>query len=566
MAKLGHGQAKQTDIGVKLVMSLQPGYVVRSDFLLQRLTFCTICDFTESFLDPAQQVSAYDPNADHHDDLYKHLNLAVGAVVIKSPSSGSLNETMEAMNRVLSERLRNPWVVPTPLRHPRLVLVGSRPPIVMERWLASAHHLGLRLTVVGAPDQWLQQSDAPPVVEQYIPVDMTPDLHLSDRILQALTTNGPDFNGIFTFTDACFVATAQVAEKLGLRTAPLQTVKTSIDKNLTQTKNSGNTSSMRVKDVSDLETQLQAGNTPLKFPIITKPCFGWGSNGVFLVRDHKHLTKAILSIERTYPDIDIMVESYEQGPEIDANYVLQDGKILFFELVDGFPCTAELNMSGDPNISKDFLETDMVWPSAHPSDEADMVKSAFHQTLLRMGFSTGVFHVEGRIRDSRVHYRVEEGFLDLRTLVNPSSAPSPPSAFLLEVNQRAPGSGATWVTALNYGVDYTALHMLASLPEPARFSSLAQQFPTGPQRHCVMVYINSHKSGVLKTSDVMGELRRLNKDVDLFVDYRCWFFEEGWQVPETPVKLGMFLVTGETREEVLRLAQDLRKGFKVLID
>jgi hypothetical protein len=65
-----------------------------------------------------------------------------------------------------------------------------------------------------------------------------------------------------TFTDACFVTTAQIAEKLGLKTAPLQTVKTSIDKNLTQAKNSSNTSSMRVKNILDLETQLQASNTP----------------------------------------------------------------------------------------------------------------------------------------------------------------------------------------------------------------------------------------------------------------------------------------------------------------
>lgn len=313
----------------------------------------------------------------------------------------------------------------------------------MERWLASAYHIGLRLTVVGAPDQWLQRPDAHPVVERYIPVDITPDPRLFDRILQALTMNGLSFDGIFTFTDACFVATAQIAGNLGLRIAPLQTVKTSIDKNLTQAKNSGNTSSIRVKNVSDIETQLQVSNTSLKFLIITKPCFGWGSNGVFLVHDNENLTKAILSIEKTYPNIDIMVKSYEQGPEIDANYVLQDGKILFFELVDGFPCTAELNMSGDPNISKDFLETDMVWPSAHPSDEADMVKAAFHQTLLRMGFSTGVFHVEGRIRDSRVHHRIENGFLDLQPLDNPLSVPCSPSAFLLEVNQRAPGSGAT---------------------------------------------------------------------------------------------------------------------------
>lgn len=157
-----------------------------------------------------------------------------------------------------------------------------------------------------------------------------------------------------TFTDAYFATTAQMAEKLGLETAPLQTVKTSIDKNLTQAKNSSNTSSMRIKNILDLETQLQASNTPLNLPVIIKPCFGWGFNGVFLVHNHKDLTKAIVSLEKTYPYIDIMVEFRVQGPEIDANFVLRYGKVLSSELVDGLPCTAELNMSANPRISKDF--------------------------------------------------------------------------------------------------------------------------------------------------------------------------------------------------------------------
>jgi hypothetical protein len=117
IAKTGHVKARQKQLGVKLIVPLQAGYVMWSDFLPKRLAFCEICDFAESVLNPAQHVSAYEPSTDHRDDLNKLLDHAVGAVVVKSSVSGSLDMSMEAMDVVLPKRLRNPWIVPNlPLR------------------------------------------------------------------------------------------------------------------------------------------------------------------------------------------------------------------------------------------------------------------------------------------------------------------------------------------------------------------------------------------------------------------------------------------------------------------
>jgi hypothetical protein len=111
MAKTEYVEARQTQIGIKLIISLQAGYVLRSDFLLERLAFCETCDFAESFLDLAQHISAYNPKTDHGDNSNKLLDYAVGAVVIKTPVSDSLTDTMEAMDEVLSQRLHSPWLV-----------------------------------------------------------------------------------------------------------------------------------------------------------------------------------------------------------------------------------------------------------------------------------------------------------------------------------------------------------------------------------------------------------------------------------------------------------------------
>jgi hypothetical protein len=94
--------------------------MVRSDFLLKRLAFCEICDFAESFLDPAQHISACKQSKRHRDDLNKLLDRAIGAVVVKSSVHGSLDTSMEVMDEVLSERLHRPWFVPNPSLRPAM--------------------------------------------------------------------------------------------------------------------------------------------------------------------------------------------------------------------------------------------------------------------------------------------------------------------------------------------------------------------------------------------------------------------------------------------------------------
>jgi len=84
----------------------------------------------------------------------------------------------------------------------------------------------------------------------------------------------------------------------------------------------------------------------------------------------------------------ILIETYADGPEVNVNFALLEGEILFFKMFDDFPCLA--NAEG-ATISDSFVEENMVLPSRLGPEERDLVRSSLHRTLLQLGFHSGVF-------------------------------------------------------------------------------------------------------------------------------------------------------------------------------
>ena len=149
--------------------------------------------------------------------------------------------------------------------------------------------------------------------------------------------------------------------------------------------------------------------------------------------------------------------------------MLQDDKILFYELIDDFPCTSERDdLPGQEN----FLETEMLYPSNLPSNESDIIRDELRSILVKLGFHTGVFHLEARITNSSMAYTSANG-VDLRP--HGKHLAKAPTVTLLEINQRAPGIMAQYMTAFKSGVDWTALHLLAALKDTVRFTALAHE-------------------------------------------------------------------------------------------
>jgi hypothetical protein len=106
-------------------------------------------------------------------------------------------------------------------------------------------------------------------------------------------------------------------------------------------------------------------------------------------------------------------------------------------LTDDFPSAEDLPGAG---ATATFFDTSEFTPSNLLSAERDIVQTSLHKTLLTLGFTWGLFQVEGRIKDSTMVYRADEsGIMDLRERLVPRK--KKPSCFLVEINARIPGLG-----------------------------------------------------------------------------------------------------------------------------
>ena len=255
------------ELGIKLILPCHTGHVVRSDFLHQRLVGCGIPISTLQFM----VVRAFDQTDLQSPGFADIVGCAVGAIITPSATREKVYEWMASLDTELRARLSYPWIVSSPLSGNRLVVVGSRHRLVMADWFESVYNLGIRVTLIGAQNHFLQQQWRHyRAIEQYLAIDTTLDNELPSRIVDALRQDGGTFHGIATFKDPFFLQVAKVAQILGLPTAPLEAVTICLDKQLTRRVVQETSEILRVSSMEELERQMSV--KPLKFPLIVKPC------------------------------------------------------------------------------------------------------------------------------------------------------------------------------------------------------------------------------------------------------------------------------------------------------
>ncbi|GFF56968.1 glutathione synthetase ATP-binding domain-like protein [Aspergillus udagawae] len=154
-----------------------------------------------------------------------------------------------------------------------------------------------------------------------------------------------------------------------------------------------------------------------------------------------------------------MLETYILGLELDANFVLLDGAVLFLKVTDNFPCSED---DRSATLAANFAETLQISNTRFPAREVEAIREKLSRSLRALGFRSGVFHVEARMRNSAVRYER----VDVRDGDGESPPAPQPDPFLIEVNVCPPGTGGTRSTLYTYGVDLGALQLLRALSSP----------------------------------------------------------------------------------------------------
>lgn len=88
--------------------------------------------------------------------------------------------------------------------------------------------------------------------------------------------------------------------------------------------------------------------------------------------------------------------------------------ILFYWMARFFSPKSAMIYGPTGGSVTNFHELNSVYPSALPSQELDLLANSFVETLLKLGITNGVMHLEGRAENSSVDCRDRNGIVGLQ--------------------------------------------------------------------------------------------------------------------------------------------------------
>ena len=134
------------------------------------------------------------------------------------------------------------------------------------------------------------------------------------------------------------------------------------------------------------------------FPLVIKPVYG--TSGAYVVKvenedelysTYEYITKNISTeIESALANgLDILVEEYIDGNEVDVDILLQNGKVKFYSITDNFQTREPF-----------FVETGDAIPSSLPAWEQQKLVALAEEVLEKLGLQNGCIHFEAKATKS----------------------------------------------------------------------------------------------------------------------------------------------------------------------
>ncbi|KAI4209021.1 MAG: hypothetical protein LQ349_009584, partial [Xanthoria aureola] len=496
---------------LKFLLPVRDGYVNKGDFLEQRLVDGPRVDQVKSFCQPRQYLRCLNTEQMEWSGLAQIISHAAGGILLRDRSLARSIPALVDLDSELVDKISYPWMSERPIAKATVASVDIRERMATEPMLHAARSLGIEVVILGEPGHWLEGPSYAHLRSQFLQMDTKADEEMPSSIILALSKCHGRIDGLTSKMDWMTYPVSMAAAVLGLPRENLQALDVCRDK-YKQRMASG-----------DAAVQVHKGEDPrvvldgsLEFPLVVKPSLGANSEGVSKVFDQDELAMAVDRVfQSDYEHVPksraVNVEEYCAGPEIDVNFVLMDGEVLFVETADDFPKAADNDEGSNPTV---FKESAMVYPSGLPPGEIEAVQSSLRQTLHRIGLRNGIYHVEARVENSTMEYRRNlDGCFDLESKADTDRPTAEPKAVLIEINPRLPGSMVKAAVLRTYGVDYDALSLLLAIGDKERAVALSQPFRAGPQYWSSALFISTDRGGKLVSGDMVQELRQRRPDL-----------------------------------------------------
>lgn len=546
--------------------------MIRSDLLVQRLECCAGVERVKSFISPLHTV----PNIAFREvsvsQIPEVLRYALGGLLLLDIKEKDFEGELARLDHEFNNRFSFAWLQADPILRKRIVWVQGRENIgVSRRAYEAAQALGVSIVMIDNPGHWLEDDHGPYAHfrEAFLPVSIAVDHGFTQRIVDAVRGYKHPVDGLMTISDVRLPGVAKACETLGLPTSLFVAYQNAGDKARTRMLEPDAGESVTLANATELQSLLDSERgQQLAFPLIVKPSLGWNSDCVSKVWDENELVKAVRRASERHadaatPSVGVVIEPYIDGPEVDANLVLLEGEVVYFDIEDDFPTRGD---APDAGMDDNFQETQVLLPSALPKDEVQLLCESLHRSIRRQGFTSGVFHCEARVRHSTMFYTPQDGILDMqRKNEEPAKKRS---IYLHEINARPPGYLESVAVKLTHGVDYYALNILLCIgsAERSRVHALSKPFLNGPQFHLCILIIPQTRAGVMKSEDAGADLLKSHPELRPHVPDYDMYVKRG-DVLQGPSAQSLwwianFSVTSRTsRLDCLRRARFIKEKF-----
>lgn len=251
--------------------------------------------------------------------------------------------------------------------------------------------LGMIIVVMNAKKNW-----AEPYADYWILTDMSNH----DGAIEAVHTFAKEhpevrIDGALTFWEDDVLLTAKIIDEFGFTGIPYESARKIRNKYLFRqfcVENGLPAPKFRIiRDGEDLEAIADT----FSFPVVIKPAYGASSAFVTKAMNRDELANAFdyikknisASVESSLRDgLDIFVEEYIDGDEVDIDILVQNGKIKFSSIADNF----------DKSKGAFFVDNGQAIPSSLPVKDQIKLTELAEEILERSGILNGCIHFEGK--------------------------------------------------------------------------------------------------------------------------------------------------------------------------
>ena len=257
-------------------------------------------------------------------------------------------------------------------------------------FIKKAKSFGAKIIVLGQENGGLSS-----VVDHFIVADTTDHADALAKLDQFLKAH-PEIklDGVLTFWEDDVLLTAKITDRYRLVGASYKLANRIRNKYLFRefcvANNLPVVKYRELRNVKDLEEVIKT----FKFPLVVKPAYGAASAFVMKVNDEEELRESYSYIKKEISPkvesalndgLEVFVEEYIDGAEVDLDILVQNGKIKFCGISDN-------GQTKEPF----FIETTRMTPSNLPQkNQAELLVMA-DEVLEKLGVLNGCIHFEAK--------------------------------------------------------------------------------------------------------------------------------------------------------------------------